>query len=195
MFGFKTKKSIEDEMSQWLAQPYEFGKNPQKIQFVRTYKLKLVTYGKVKIHLVEYEMPNGTKGRGFVNGHLTWSFTGENIQGISDDDLVIAYCGWAWLFPNLQIGNIQTEFKSTFEETIIRKKLQYNGFKDIILKDKYKIGDSQLFEFTAHKDKVHYVGATDHNHTISFRKNSPKANLPSIYFILGKQVVEEKTVI
>ncbi|MFK5976460.1 MAG: hypothetical protein QM493_08135 [Sulfurovum sp.] len=190
MFGFKTKKDIENEMSQWLAQPYEFGENPKKIKFIKTYKLDLISYGKVKIHLVEYEMPNGIKGRGFVNGHLTWSFTGEAIQKIDETDLLTAYCGWAWLFPNLQIGNILTEFQSNGEESVIIKKLKYAGFKDIIIGDKYKIGDTQLFEFTAHKDKVSFIGATDHNHTISFPKESPKAHLHSIYFILGEKVIQ-----
>lgn len=190
MFGFKTKKNIENEMSQWLSHPYEFGEEPKSVHFVRTYKLNLISYGKVKIHLVEYEMMDGTKGRGFVNAHLTWSFTGDDIDKIEDDDLLMAYCGWAWLFPNLQIGNIQTEFKSKTEEMVVINKLKDSGFENITIGDKYKIGHSEIFEFSASKDGVCFVGASDHNHTISFPKDNPKANLPSIYFILGEKVIQ-----
>jgi len=190
MFWFKTKKDIENEMSKWLSHPYEFGEEPKRVKFKQTYKLNLISYGKVKIHLVEYEMPNGIKGRGFVNGHLTWSFTGDNIYKIRDEDLLTAYCGWAWLFPNMQIGNVQTDFKSYIQESKIISQIEERGFSNVTIGDKYKIGTSELFEFTAHKEGIVYVGATEHDHAISFRKDNPKSNLPSIYFILGEKVIQ-----
>ena len=75
--------------------------------------LSLVAYGNVQIHLVDYKMPDGTIGRGFVNDNLTWSFLGDPVNLINDDDLFVAYCGWAWLFPALQQGTVQTTFVSS----------------------------------------------------------------------------------
>lgn len=76
VFGLGTRR-IENEMAEWLAHPNEFGVRPKRVQLKRTYRVNVITYGDVKLHLVEYEMPDGTAGRGFVNGSLTWSFLGD----------------------------------------------------------------------------------------------------------------------
>lgn len=96
-------------------------------------------------------MPDGTAGRGFLNGSLTWSFLGDDVNAISDDDLLVAYCGWAWLFPALQAGNVATEFPPLTEEADFRAKKQNDGLKDLELTGRYKIGTSELFEFKATK--------------------------------------------
>lgn len=80
MLGLGTKRPIEDKMAEWLAHLSEFGVRPKTVRFKRTYKADLITYGKVEIHLVEYTMPDGTVGRGFVNGGLTWSFLGRKLM-------------------------------------------------------------------------------------------------------------------
>jgi hypothetical protein len=71
MFGFIDKKKIENQMAEWLSHPLEFGATPKLVRYRKTEKAELVTYGKVQIHVVDYEMPNGKKGRGFVNDSLT----------------------------------------------------------------------------------------------------------------------------
>jgi hypothetical protein len=86
---------IEEKMAEWLAHPSEFGVRPKNMRIKHTYKADLITYGKVEIHLVEYTMPDGTVGRGFDNGGLTWSFLGGGVNAIKDDELFVAYCGWA----------------------------------------------------------------------------------------------------
>jgi hypothetical protein len=112
MFGFGSKRAIEEKMAGWLAHPNEFGVRPESVRFKRTYKAQLVTYGKVQIHLVGYRMPDGTTGRGFVNDGLTWSFIGAEVNSLNDDDLFVAYCGWAWLFPALQGGTARRDTRS-----------------------------------------------------------------------------------
>ena len=71
MFGFIDKKRIESQMAEWLSHPSEFGVAPKSVRYRTTEKAKMVTYGKVRIHVVDYEMPTGKKGRGFVNDSLT----------------------------------------------------------------------------------------------------------------------------
>src|SRR5688572_27908094 len=110
MFGFGNKRKIENEMAEWLAHPNEFGVRPKSVRHKRTYKAKLIGHGDVEIHLVEYVMPDGRNGRGFVNPPLTWSFLGDGANTIDDDNLVLAYCGWAWLFPAIQAGSALTQF-------------------------------------------------------------------------------------
>ena len=44
------------------------------------------------------------------------------MNAICDDDLLVAYCGWAWLFPALQGGSVETEFLSLREEHEFRAK-------------------------------------------------------------------------
>lgn len=190
MFGFGSKRPIEEKMAEWLAHPSEFGVRPASVRFKRTYKGKLITHGNVEIHLVEYKMPDGTTGRGFVNGSLTWSFLGNEINSISDADLLLAYCGWAWLFPALQGGTVQTDFASAGEEGHFLSKKKAEGLENIQLTSRYKIGTSELFEFTATRHGTAIKGAGDSNADVSFTFDDPKFGLPSIYYLLAGQVIQ-----
>jgi hypothetical protein len=79
----------EEAMAAWLAHPLEFGVRPRRVRWKRTHRGELLSLGEAEIHLLEYEMPDGTTGRGFVNGSLTWSFVGERINVIDDRDLLV----------------------------------------------------------------------------------------------------------
>jgi hypothetical protein len=190
MLGFGTKRPIEDKMAEWLAHPSEFGVRPKTVRFKRTYKADLVTYGKVEIHLVEYTMPDGTVGRGFVNGGLTWSFLGQEINAIKDDDLFVAYCGWAWLFPPLQKGTVKTTFNSSGEEAKYLAQKQKEGLSEIQVIERFKIGTSELTGFKAKQGGMQVQGAGDTNGEVIFPSSDPRFTLPSIYFLLGQQVIQ-----
>lgn len=99
MEAMDNSRAVEQKMAEWLAHPMEFGVRPESVRLKHTYKADLITYGKLDIHLVDYTMPDGTTGRGFVNEGLTWSFLGPEVDSIKDEELFVAYCGWAWLFP------------------------------------------------------------------------------------------------
>jgi hypothetical protein len=100
MFDFVNKKKLEKKMAEWLAHPMEFGIAPQLVQYKTSFQVKLLGSGKTAMHLTDYVMPDGTRGRGIVEP-VTWSFLGEQINEMSDQDMVIAYCGWLWLLPSL----------------------------------------------------------------------------------------------
>jgi hypothetical protein len=183
-------RTIEEAMAAWLAHPAEFGVRPKSVHLKRTYHANLITYGDVEIHLVEYTMPDGTTGRGFVNGGLTWSFLGPEVNSIKDDDLFVAYCGWAWLFPPLQQGTVQTEFQSTGEEARYLALKRKDGLGDIQVTERYKIGTSELTGFTAKRNGTPVNGAGDTSSDVIFPASDPRFNLPSIYFLLGKEVIQ-----
>src|SRR6185503_8879694 len=184
------KDQIEEQMAEWLAHPMEFGVRPEMVRFKHTYKAQLITYGNVQIHLVDYKMPDGIIGRGFVNDNLTWSFLGEPVNLINDDDLFVAYCGWAWLFPALQQGTVQTMFVSSGEESKFLAKKQQEGITDIEVLSRYKIGTSELTEYVARHNGVPVKGAGDLTAEVLFTASDARCNLPSIYFLLGEQVIE-----
>jgi len=190
MFGFRSRRRIENEMAEWLAHPNEFGVWPETVRLKRTYKADLITHGDRELHLVEYAMPGGTIGRGFVNGALTWSFLGEDVNAISDDDLLVAYCGWAWLFPALQGGTVDTEFISLSEEAAFRAKKRDDGLENLVFTGRYKIGTSELFEFKAIKNGRQIRGAGDTASEVSYDENDPRCRLPSIYFLLGQASIK-----
>lgn len=176
-------------MAEWLAHPSEFGVAPKAVRHLRTYKLTLVGDGDIDVHLVEYEMPGHTKSRGFVNPPLTWSFIGDT-SGFSDNELLIAYCGWAWLFPRFQAGTVVANFTSNGEEAryIAQKKAQ--GFSEIKITSRYKIGTSEIYEtdgVLAGK-KVKSAGNTETEAV--FLVDSPQFKLPAIYSFLGPQVIQ-----
>ena len=56
--GVCGKHAIEGKMAEWLAHPLDLA-SVQSVQFKRTFKADLITYGRVEIHLVEYRMPDG----------------------------------------------------------------------------------------------------------------------------------------
>jgi hypothetical protein len=189
MFGIRNRRAIEEKMAEWLAHPLEFGVRPTHVQFRRTFKAELVTYGRVEIHLVGYTMPDGTTGRGFVNGGLTWSFLGDGINAIADDDLFVAYCGWAWLFPPLQQGTVKTDFTSSGEEAKYVAQKQKDGLSDIEVTGRYQIGTSEIIEFKATKNDEPVHGAGDTTVEVIFPASDPRSRLPSIYFLLGPQII------
>lgn len=190
MFGFNKKKPIENHMAEWLAHPNEFGQPPKSVKFKRTYKATLMGHGKTDIHLVDYEMPDGVVGRGFVNGSLTWSFLGEGVNAIDEQSLLTAYCGWAWLFPSIQAGNVLTDFQSEQEEALFVDTMQKKGVEGLQIQSRYKIGTSELFEFRGTMNGEEVRGAGDSEYQTGFKKSDPEYALPSIYFHLGEEVIE-----
>jgi hypothetical protein len=184
-----TTGQIEERMAEWLAHPAEFGVRPKHLHLKHTYQAQLIGYGKMEIHLVEYTMPNGTNGRGFVNGSLTWSFLGDE-GAMSDEDLFVAYCGWAWLFPALSDHKVQTEFTSSGEEATYLAQKKKEGFANIEVTNRYKIGDSEIVSFKAMKDGVQVQGSGSTEGDVVFPKSDPRFKLPSIYFLLGKELIE-----
>jgi hypothetical protein len=125
-----------------------------------------------------------------VNGSLTWSFLGDEVNSIDDDDLLIAYCGWAWLFPALQVGNVATEFMSLSEEAAFRAKKEKDGLQNLEFTNRYKIGTSELFEFHARLRGKRIKGAGDTESEVSYEEDDPRFNLPSIYFLLGRESIK-----
>ena len=192
MFGFGKARKIEGAMADWLAHPMEFGVRPKSVRFRHTHRAKLVTYGPVEIHVVDYEMPDGTKGRGFVNGSLTWSFTGEEVNAIADQDHFVAYCGWAWLFPAIQAKTVQTDFISEGEEDRLTGAVSAAGMADLRITGRYKIGSSELFEYSGTRDGIALKGAGDGERQVEFDATHPCFFLPPNYFFLGREVILER---
>jgi len=189
MFGFGRTKKIEEEMAEWLAHPNEFGVRPKSVRHKRTYQASLI-HGDAEIHLCEYVMPDGTCGRGFVNGSLTWSFLGEGVEAIDDDNLLLAYCGWAWLFPAIQSGGVVTDFVSEGEEARYLAQKEAQGLTDVEITGRYLIGTSELFEFVGSYQGTAARGAGDTGDEVGFMAGDPCFNLPAIYFFLGRQVIK-----
>jgi len=190
MFGLGKKRPIEKQMAEWLAHPNEFGVKPESVKFKKTYKGTLLGMGKTEIHLVDYKMPGGVTGRGFVNGSLTWSFLGDQVKAIDDYNLIKAYCGWAWLFPSIQHGNVVTNFDSEAEQARLSANLESQGIQELKFREKYKMGDSELFEFFGKQDGEEIRGAGDSEFQTIFRKSQTQFGLPAIYFHLGGEVIQ-----
>jgi hypothetical protein len=186
----RADRAIEEEMAVWLAHPLEFGVRPTSVHLKHTYKVDLVTYGKKMIHLVEYTMPDGTTGRGFVNGGLTWSFIGPEVNAIKDDDLFVAYCGWAWLFPPLQAGTVKNQFTSSGEEAKYLAQKRKEGLMDLEVTSRLQIGTIELTEFEAKQNGKAVRGAGDTQAEIIIPASDPRYELPAIYFLLGQQAIE-----
>jgi hypothetical protein len=183
------KHKIENQMAEWLAHPNELGVAPKSVCHLRTYKPTIAGDGDVEVHLVEYEMPDGKKSRGFVNPPLTWSFIGDT-SGFSDYELFVAYCGWAWIFPRLQAGTVLTKFASDGEEARYVAQKRAQGISDIRISSRYKIGTSEIYEIEGVRDGKPYKTAGNTEVESAFAAGSPRFMLPAIYSLLGSQVIK-----
>ena len=190
MFGLFGKKyqQQEQELAQWLAHPNEFGQAPSTIKHRRAFPLQLMNFGETVVHLIDYQMPSGTKGRGFVNP-ITWSFLGDEINAIPDEKLLVAYCGWAFLFPGIQAGGIETKFESNGEEQRYLDDLTSKGLTEIIVEGRYRIGTSELYGFKAKFNGEPVRGAGNTETEVGYTAAHPCIHLPSIYFLLGQNVI------
>lgn len=177
-------------MAEWLRHPNEFGVEPVRVKRRRRYGLNLMHYGRTWVHLMEYEMPCGTRGRGFVNP-ITWSFQGENVEQVPDDALVHAYCGWLFLFPSLQNGGAVTQFESNGEEARYLAQLQNHGLTEIVFGERYRIGDSELYGFTARYQGQRVQGAGNTAYEVGLPESDPRFHLPAIYFLLGETMMQK----
>ena len=154
----------------------------------------MTLFGKKKaiVHLVSYEMPDGYNGRGFVNGPLTWSFIGEELKSIADDDLFRAYCGWAWIFPALQAHTISTDFEPEHLAQFVKSK-ETEGYKEIVVVEKYKIGTSELVTYTSIKDNTEIHGACildDHDLSLEYGSSDSRSKLPMEYYLIGDEALK-----
>jgi hypothetical protein len=188
MFGNKDKKNAEKELAEWLAHPNEFGTHPKSVKHKRKYRVKMMGEA-TDIHLVEYEMPDGTQGRGFANP-ITWSFLGENVNQIPDDSLITAFGGWVFLFPALQNGSATSDFVSEGEEAAYLAEKSSQGLQDVTITNRYKIGTSELFEFAANYEGSPVKGAGNTESEVGFGADDPSFHLPPIYFLLGNQLLQ-----
>jgi hypothetical protein len=188
LFGNKFKDQ-EQEMANWLAHPSEFGVPPKSVKHRRAYHLSLMHYGPTVIHLIDYQMPDGTRGRGFVNP-LTWSFLGDQVNQIPDDQIVAAYCGWAFLFPGLQAGSVRTDFVSEGEEQRYIADLTAHGLANVAVHERYRIGTSEIFGYTADYQGQSFRGAGNTESEVAFPSGDPRYHLPAVYFLLGQQVIQ-----
>ena len=183
------KRQIEKQMAEWLSHTAEFGVVPKSVCHSRTYKPTIAGDGDVVVHLVAYEMPDGTKSRGFVNPPLTWSFLGDT-SAFSDDELFVAYCGWAWIFPRLQAGKVLTEFASDGEESRYIAQKRTQGVSDIKVTSRYKIGTSEIYEIQGLRDGKPFKAAGNTEVESAFAAGAPCFMLPAVYSLLGSQVIK-----
>lgn len=186
----RIKQGIEAQMAAWLSHPAEYGEPPISVALKRSWSADIPARGVSDIHLVEYVMPGNIKGRGFVNEELTWSFMGPAVRDISDDDLYIAYCGWAWLFPALQSGRIQTEFLSSYAEAEFLEQKRSEGVSDIQVTGRYKIGTSELIEYVGILNGEPVRGAGDSNFDLVIPMSDPRSALQPIFYLLGEVITD-----
>lgn len=179
------RAAIEATMAEWLAHPMEFSVRPARVNYVTS--INTTVAGKpepVDVHIVEYEMPDGTRGKGFVNP-VTWSFLGPlPYEELTDVQLVTAYSGWLWLFSALNHGGAEKNFEPQTRDALIAE-LASEGISDISVTEQYKVGTSEFFEFRGVRGSAKIKGAGSAGSKLVFEETAPQASLPIVYTYLG----------
>lgn len=182
---------IEHTMMTWLSHPMEFGVAPKRVHYLRSVPMKLsFEPAPVPVHIVEYIMPDGRYGRGFVNP-VTWSFLGPiPYEKLTDTELVTAYIGWLYLFRLHQQDGVVATFNAQTLKPLLAE-LENEGIKDIVVTDQTRIGTSELFEFTGTRDGQVVKGAGSAGSKLILDSKSPQASLPVVFTYIGL-VMQEK---
>lgn len=180
----------EDILSQWLADPLEFGCPPKSVRLLHTYHVSIKHRGPTDVHLLRYEMPNGAIGRGFVNP-TTWSFQGDKVNQIPDDDLLLAYMGWLYVFPTLQNGHLVPITTSEGEEQRLLEKKANAGFTEVVILERYQLLQSiELFEWRAQYQGEPVRGAGNSSNIDLWHPAShPRYHLPALYYLFGPSMM------
>jgi hypothetical protein len=179
-------RKVEQTLAEWLAHPMEFGQKPKRTKYLTSIATPIAGEPKlVTVHVVEYEMPDGTYGKGFVNP-VTWSFTGDlPYDKLTNEQLVMAYSGWVWLFSALNSGAATSE-SSPQATDAFAKKLKSEGLSDFTISSQYRVGDSEFFEFAGHKSGLSVKGAGSKESCLILGASDPQARLPVVYLYLAK---------
>ena len=85
---------------------------------------------------------------------------------------------------------METDFVSKVEEACFVAKKRKEGLENVQITHRYKIIDSELFEFSATRKGKPVQGAGDSESDLTFESGDARMALPSIYFLLGNQVIE-----
>lgn len=172
-------------MVEWLAHPMEFGVKPTKATYVGSFEAPFLGEDKpLTVHIVEYQMPDGTYGKGFV-GPLTWSFVGKlPYDKLTNIQLVTAYSGWLWLFSALQNKKAETDFVAKTKDALVQQ-LAKQRIDSPKVTAQYRVGDSEFFEFTGQRSGVKVKGAGSIESQLILDETAPQASLPVVYTFLG----------
>ena len=178
-------RSAEDALAIWLAHPLEFGVRPKRVKYLTSISTAISGRDKpVNVRVVEYEMPDGTYGKGFVNP-VTWSFVGElPYDRLTNLQLVMAYSGWVLLFGSLQNGKATSEFSPTTLDEV-KRNLLVKGVEAVSISNKYRIGDSEFFEFRGTRAGHVVKGAGSIEFALILDESDPRTSLPVVYTFLA----------
>ena len=179
-------RNAEKTLAEWLAHPMEFGVRPKSTKYLTSISAPIAGISApVMVHVVEYHMPDGTYGRGFVNP-ITWSFLGDlPYDKLTNEQLVMAYSGWVWLFSALQNGNAQIDFAPSTSDEFSRK-LRKDGIEAVTIRNQYRVGDSEFFEFEGRRAGANVKGAGSIEASLVYGETEPQASLPVVYTFLAK---------
>ena len=183
--------NVEKTMAQWLSHPLEFGAAPRRVHYLRSVPVKLAGQPEpVVLHLVEYLMPNGAYGRGFVNP-TAWSFLGPvAYDKLTDLEVVTAYLGWLWHFSAIQEGRALAAFDPQTLKPLITE-LNRDGVSGVVVTEQAKVGSLEFFAFTGVRDGKAVKGAGSSSSKLVLDAGSPIASLPVLYSYLG-MLMQEK---
>jgi hypothetical protein len=184
MILFTPKAKIEKALADWLAHPSELGEAPRAVKYRCSRKRK--SFGKsVKIHLVDYEMPDGRKGLGFV-GPFAWAFDEPSLANADEEDVLKAYLGLVFVMFGEHAGLLETEFDSRDGEVALKQTLAESGFSNISIGEKFKLDELAVFEFVATKDGKELRGAGNKDFAVYHGAEEPLYHIPQAYVFFGE---------
>jgi hypothetical protein len=181
----------EQEMSQWLAHPMEFGEPPEEIQEIHREKTHWPLFDeKVELVFHRYRMKDGFTSIG-MTGPITWSFVGDDLSGFSMDELKRLYAGWYIAFTALNSPNHSHERNREEREALAeRLKEEQAGFVRVM--DYLSFGELVFYAYKVKQNGNELVIATDTETRTEHKAGSKYLRLPPLFYFLGSLFFEGK---
>jgi len=181
----------EQEMSQWLAHPMEFGEPPEEIQEIHREKTHWPLFDeKVELVFHRYRMKDGFTSIG-MTGPITWSFVGDDLSGFSMDELKRLYAGWYIAFAALNSPKHSHERNREKREALAETlKEEQAGF--IRVMDYLSFGELVFYAYKVKQNSDELVIATDRENRMEYKAGSKYLRLPPLFYFLGSLFFEGK---
>lgn len=180
--------TILSTFGDWYSSPSNQNKAPENLKYIGIFNRKfMLPDSEIDVHLVSYTKSNGLYGRGFVNP-INWSFFVDDDSSFNDEDLVTAYCGWAFLYEGVIKKVVKSDFQDKDSSTKgIWEKIKQELSTDFILEKKYIVGDLIYAEFegTVNGVKAKQAVGND-NSSLFLDENDSRFNLPALWSLLGE---------
>jgi hypothetical protein len=181
------------ELSEWLADPAEYGEPPVAIETIHQERTRWPFFeeeGEIEIAFHRYRMASGESGIA-MTGPIIWSFSNTDLEGLNSDELKRLFAGWYIVLMAVNSPNFNRETNEAEQQALAQSlSTTVTGFLDLI--DYIHVGELMWYAYRQEFEGTEQVLITNTIEQMILTRDSPYLRLPSLYYFLGSLFFEGK---